>query len=49
MFYDSTPLETRGIWLLQNWLLIWTNPMARPKEEDLFQGFWPWFPHFQKP
>jgi hypothetical protein len=35
MFYDSTPLETRGIWLLQNRLLIWTNPMARPKEEDL--------------
>ncbi|KAL0957783.1 hypothetical protein HGRIS_001560 [Hohenbuehelia grisea] len=33
--YDSTSNETRGLWLLPNQVVLWGNPMARPKDDDL--------------
>ncbi|KAF9488674.1 hypothetical protein BDN71DRAFT_1512834 [Pleurotus eryngii] len=35
VYHDSTASETRGVWLLPNKIVIWTNRMARPKDTDL--------------
>lgn len=35
VYHDSTASETRGVWLLPNKIVIWSNRMARPKDTDL--------------
>lgn len=37
MFFDSMPAETWSLWLLQNQLLIWTNPIAQSGKAVCYQ------------